>query len=289
MRQGVHLTISPGMVGNPSPSSQMKEGLMKVDLDGKVALVTGAGGGIGRVIAITLALNGAEVIVNDLDNRGEQTAEEIIKLKGRSVFIRGDVSSRQSVDLMIKSAESRFKGIDILVNNAGVNSPAEQRRPIHEFDDKEWHRVIDVDLNGLFYCCRAATPRMVERKAGTIINISSVLGIIPARLQSPFIAAKAAVINFTRAMALELAPFGIRVNAIAPGSILTEGTKSLFYNPERRAVAESLLSHIPLGRPGTPEEVANAVLFLASPDSSYITGTVLTVDGGWTAGFARDW
>jgi NAD(P)-dependent dehydrogenase (short-subunit alcohol dehydrogenase family) len=130
---------------------------------------------------------------------------------------------------------------------------------------------------------------MVQRRSGVIINISSVMGLVPIRLQSAYAAAKAAVINFTRSIALELAPFGIRANAIAPGSVLTDATRALFYNPEKQQMAESLLSHIPLGRPGTPEDIANAALFLASPDSAYMTGTVVVVDGGWTAGFAREW
>ncbi len=262
---------------------------MRVDLDGKVALVTGAGEGIGRAIALAMAGNGASVIVNDLEGCGDRTVEEVRQLGRRSLFLAADVSRREDVDAMVSAAERDFGAIDILVNNAGVNTPGPLRRRIHEYDATEWRRILAVDLDGLFYCCRAASPRMVARQTGVIINISSVVGLVPLRLQSAFAAAKAAVVNFSRSMALDLAPFGIRVNAIAPGSILTRGTEALFYNPESKHLAESLLSHIPLARPGTPEEVANAALFLASPDSSYITGTVLTVDGGWTAGFAREW
>ena len=149
--------------------------------------------------------------------------------------------------------------------------------------------MIDVDLTGLFYCCRAATPGMVKRKQGVIVNIASTMGIVPIRKQLPYAAAKAGAINFTRSIALELGPYGIRANAIAPGSTLTRGTRELFYNPEKQDLAKSLLSHVALGRAGEPEEIANAALFLASPAASYITGTVLVVDGGWTAGFARDW
>jgi len=130
---------------------------------------------------------------------------------------------------------------------------------------------------------------MVERRSGVIINIASIVGVVPIRRQIAYAAAKAGVVNFSRAAALELGSFGIRVNAVAPGSTLTAATETIFYNPEKRALADSLISHIPLGRPGTPEDIANAVLFLAAPESSYITGTVITVDGGWTAGFARDW
>jgi 3-oxoacyl-[acyl-carrier protein] reductase len=251
--------------------------------------VTGAGAGIGKAIALTLAANGALVIVNDLKDHGEQTIQEISQSNSRATFIAADVTQREEVERMVASAERQFGKIDILVNNAGINSPLERRHLIHEFDVAEWHRVIDVDLHGLFHCCRATANGMVKRKSGTIINISSVLGMVPIRLQSPYAAAKAAVINFSRSIALELAPFGIRVNVIAPGSILTKGTAALFYNPEAQKLSDTMLSIIPMGRPGTPEEVADAALFLVSSSSSYITGTVLTVDGGWTAGFAREW
>lgn len=262
---------------------------MQVDLNGKTVLVTGAGQNIGRAIALAMAANGASVVVNDLEGRGNSTAQEVAQLGRCSVFLAADVSKREEVERMIAAAEREFGSIDILVNNAAVNTIGPLRRNIHEYEEAEWHRVLGVDLHGLFYCCRAASPGMVARRSGVIINIASVMGLVPIRLQAAYAASKAAVINLSRSMALELAPFGIRVNAIAPGSILTEGTRALFYNPEKKELAESLLSHIPLGRPGTPEEVANTALFLAAPDSSYVTGMVLTVDGGWTAGFAREW
>ena len=262
---------------------------MKVDLNGRVALVTGAGAGIGRSIAVHMAANGAVVVVNDLEGHEGSTVEEIRTSGGTAAFVAADVSRREEVDALVAATERRFGRIDILVNNAGVNTPGNQRRNIHEYDDHEWRRVLAVDLDGLYFCCRVASAGMVQRRSGVIINISSVMGLVPIRLQSAYAAAKAAVINFTRSIALELAPFGIRANAIAPGSVLTDATRALFYNPEKQQMAESLLSHIPLGRPGTPEDIANAALFLASPDSAYMTGTVVVVDGGWTAGFAREW
>ena len=262
---------------------------MKVDLKNRTALVTGASQGIGRAIAIALASSGANVIVNDLPGHDRQTVDEICALGNRSVFLAADVSKQDEVERLAAAAVEQFGCIDILINNAGLNTPGPLRRKIHEYDAAEWHRVLDVDLHGVFYCCRAVTPHMVARKSGAIVNIASVMGMVPARLQSSYIAAKAAVINFTRSMALELAPSGIRVNALAPGSTLSEATRALFYNEENKAFAESLLSHIPMGRPGEPEEIANAALFLASPDASYITGAVLPVDGGWTAGYTRDW
>jgi NAD(P)-dependent dehydrogenase (short-subunit alcohol dehydrogenase family) len=260
---------------------------MKVELKGRLALVTGAAGGIGRSIALALADNGATVAVNDVTN-GEPTCEEIRRRGGKAAFYLADVSDVDAVRAMVANVERDQGPIDILVNNAGVNV-GRDRCPIDEFLDSDWHRIIRVDLDGVFYCSRAVSARMVKRRKGTIINIGSVFGVVPARLQCAYTAAKAGVLNFTRSHALEVGQYGVRVNGIAPGSILTEGTKALFYNPESKQKAESLLSHIPLGIPGEPEDIAAAVLYLASDDAKYVTGHVLVVDGGWTAGFSRDW
>jgi NAD(P)-dependent dehydrogenase (short-subunit alcohol dehydrogenase family) len=249
--------------------------------------VTGAAGGIGRSIALALADNGATVAVNDMTN-GEPTCEEIRARGGKAAFYPADVSDVNAVNAMVAAVQRDLGPIDILVNNAGVNV-GKDRRPTHEFLDSDWHRIIRVDLDGVFYCSRAVSVGMVKRRKGTIINIGSVFGVVPARLQCAFTAAKAGVLNFTRSHALEVGPYGVRVNGIAPGSILTEGTRTLFYNPESKQKAESLLSHIPLGKPGETEDIAAAVLYLASDDAKYVTGHVLVVDGGWTAGFTRDW
>ena len=262
---------------------------MWVDLDGKVALVTGAAEGIGKSIALALARNGASVVINDLPGRGNDTRDAIAALGQPCRLIAADVCEWEQVEGLVAEAESQLGPIDILIGNAGVNTPGDQRRLIHEYDDKEWHRIMGVDLHGLYYCCRAVTPGMVKRQSGAIVNIASTMGLVPIRQQLAYASAKAAVINFTRSITLELGPHGIRANSVAPGSTLTQGTKELFYTPEKQKMAESLLSHVPLGRVGQTEEIAAAVLFLASPAASYITGTVLTVDGGWTAGFARHW
>jgi 3-oxoacyl-[acyl-carrier protein] reductase len=262
---------------------------MKVDLTGTVALVTGAGSGIGQAIAKLFAANGAAVIANDVTEQGGATVAAIEAAGGTALFHRCDVSQPAEVERMVTAAVARFGRIDTLVNNAGVGARPDRRRPVHEFDPDEWRRLIDVNLSSAFSCCRAVTPAMVERRAGVIINIASVVGQVPLRNQIAYAAAKAGVINFSRAAALELGPFGIRVNAIAPGSTLTAATAPLFYNPDKQDLAQSLLSHVPLGRPGTADDIAYGALFLAAPEASYITGTVLTIDGGWTAGFARDW
>jgi NAD(P)-dependent dehydrogenase (short-subunit alcohol dehydrogenase family) len=263
--------------------------MIHVNLADQVALVTGSGAGIGRAIANALAANGATVVVNDINPTGEETVQEIHAAGGKATFLQCDVSDREGVERMVVEVERTYGKIDILVNNAGVGAQPGQRVPIHEFTHDEWHRLVNIDLNGLFYCMRAVSPGMVQRRSGVIINIASIVGVVPLRRQIGYAAAKAGVINTSKAAALELGPFGIRVNAIAPGSVLTHGTRTIFYNPEQQKLADSLLSHVPLGRAAVPEDIANAALFLAAPESSYITGTVIVVDGGWTCGYARDW
>jgi NAD(P)-dependent dehydrogenase (short-subunit alcohol dehydrogenase family) len=261
---------------------------MKVDLRGRVALITGAAQGIGKAIAVAFAQNGATVAVNDIRPAGAESVRELTRGGGKAKFYRADVSDVNAVNRMVAKLEKELGPIDILVNNAGINL-GRKRYPVHEFPDGDWHRIVRVDLDGVFYCSRAVSGRMVKRKRGVIINIGSIAGVVPLRVQSAFDAVKAGVHNFTRCHALEVGPHGIRVNAIAPGSIVTAGTKRLFYSPARRKLAKSLLSHVPLGRPGEVEEIAAAALYLASDDAAYVTGHVLVVDGGWTAGFTRDW
>jgi NAD(P)-dependent dehydrogenase (short-subunit alcohol dehydrogenase family) len=178
-----------------------------------------------------------------------------------------------------------------MVNNAEINTTsASDRVTIDKFPDSTWQRIIDVDLNGTFNCCKAVSAAMIKQKSGNIINISSIAGVVALKLQIAFVAAKAAVIKMTEAMACELGPYGIRVNAVSPGSVITETTRKLFYseNGLYNENAKRLMSFIPQGRPGDPDEVAHAVLFLASDQASYINGHNLVVDGGWVKGFSRD-
>lgn len=259
---------------------------MKVDLNDRIAVVTGAAGAIGRSIALVLAQNGATIAANDL-HEPKAICDEISKRGGRARAYAADVSDVSSVNTMISAIESDLGPIDIMVNNAGINV-GKNRVPIHDFSDADWHKIIAVDLDGVFYCSRAVSTGMIARRKGSIINISSVFGLVPARLQCSYTAAKAGVANFTRSHALEVGQYGIRVNGVAPGSILTEGTRSMFYSPENKQ-RDSMLSHIPLGAPGDPDDIAAAVVFLASDDAKYITGHILVVDGGWTAGYHRDW
>ncbi|MBU4210971.1 MAG: glucose 1-dehydrogenase [Verrucomicrobia bacterium] len=259
---------------------------MKVDLNGKVALVTGAARGIGQAIADMFCQNGAIVVYADLDHA---TAKKSASKNKGAAALKMDVSNVKQVEKDMEWIIKEFGKLDIVVNNAGVNT-MKHRVNINQFPLKEWEWIVKIDLTGVFIVSKAASSRMIAQKSGRIINISSVFGLIPSRLQCAYVAAKAGVINLTKAMALELAPSGVLVNCVAPGSILTEGTKQLFYsnNAIMQQRAKAMLSHVPLNRPGKCEEIASAVLFLAAPESSYITGAVITVDGGWTAGYARD-
>ena len=259
---------------------------MKVDLSGKVAIVTGAARGIGRAIADMLSDNDATVVYTDVDLAG---ATEAAARSHGAKALAMDVTDEARVRDVTAEIMREHGHIDILVNNAGVNT-LKHRVPFDQFPREEWDWILGVDLTGVYIVSKAIGAIMRAQETGRIINIASIVGLVPLRLQCPYVAAKAAVVNFTKSMALELAIDGITVNAIAPGSTLTESTKSLFYgeNGQFKDSVQRMLDHVPLGRPGRPEEIAAAALFLASPEASYVNGTVITVDGGWTAGYTRD-
>ena len=259
---------------------------MRCELSGTVSLVTGAARGIGQAIADRLAANGSTVIYTDVDEPAPAPQPRGPRARVRFGL---DVTKPQEIRSVIDQVVSEHGRLDILVNNAGINTLA-HRVTLDEFPRDEWDRILAVDLTGLYEVSKAAARAMRARGSGRIINIASIAGLVPLRLQCPFVAAKAGVVNLTRAMALELGPYGILVNGIAPGSILTEGTRRLFYAEDGsfHAHAQRMLDHVPLGRPGLPEEIAVAALFLADPENSYTNGHILTVDGGWTAGYTRD-
>lgn len=254
-------------------------------LEGKIAIATGAARGIGKAIAKAMIGNGAMVVVADiLEDVGAKTTRE---LGEQALFVPCDVSDASQVCSLVEGIVKRCGRLDIMVNNAGINAgDCADRVTIDEYSVETWQRIVDVDLNGVFYCCKAAARQMINQKSGCIINIASVAGVVALRLQIGYVAAKAGVLRMTEAMACELAPHGIRVNAVSPGSILTNGTRQLFYGDRERS--ERILSFIPDGRPGEVEEIADAVVFLASDSASYINGHNLIVDGGWTSGFNRD-
>jgi 3-oxoacyl-[acyl-carrier protein] reductase len=258
---------------------------MQVDLQGKVAVVTGAAQGIGRAIAEALLRNGARLTVCDVqEEKGRATAAEL----GPDVdFLPCDVSDAGQVRGMIDAVVAKQGRLDIAVNNAGINtSRAEDRVTVDQYSEEIWRRIMSVDLDGTFYCCKAESAQMVKQGSGAIVNIASIAGVVPLRLQIGFVAAKAGVIRMTEAMACELGSMGVRVNCVSPGSTLVQGTRQLFYN--NKETAERLVSFIPQRRPGETNEIADAVLFLVSDAGSYVNGHNLVVDGGWTCGFSRD-
>ncbi len=259
---------------------------MQANLTDQVIIVTGAAGAIGRAAADSLLANGARVVYADINLQG---AREASRNRPNTLAVQLDITDENQIGEGLDLILGQWGRVDILVNNAGVNTMT-HRVNIDQFPTAEWERILKVDLTGLFLLSRAVSRRMLQQKSGRIINIASVLGIVPARLQSPFVAAKAGVIALTRSMAIELGSQGILVNCIAPGSIMTEGTQKLFYGKDGKFNdrVQAMLAHIPLGRPGMVEEIANTILFFCAPESSYINGAILPVDGGWLAGYIRD-
>lgn len=257
---------------------------MRADLGGRVAIVTGGAGAIGTAICRMLAANGARVVVADINESGAQALAETLP---EAMACEIDISNEESTTEGVAAVLARYGQIDILVNNAGVNTQA-HRVTIEQFPKAEWDRIVRIDLDGTYLMSKAALVPMVARGAGgRVINIASVVGLAAMRLQSPFNAAKAGIVHLTRAMAIELGHHGILTNAIAPGSILSEGTRALFYGMGGLfgTRTDEFMRHIPMGRPGEADEIARAALFLSSPAASYVNGQCLAVDGGWTAGY----
>ncbi len=239
----------------------------------KTALVTGASRGIGKAIALALAARGFAVAVNYAGSHdaAEAVKNEIERNGGHAFLVQGDVSKPEDVERIFKEIKDKFGTLDVLVNNAGINRDALLIR----MSEEQWDDVIATDLKSDFLTTKAAALLMMKKRKGSIINISSVVGIMGNIGQANYAAAKAGVIGFTKASAKELAGRNIRVNVVAPGFIETAMTDGI---PEK--IREKMIASIPMGRMGQPEDIANAVCFLASDDSSYITGQVLVVDGG---------
>jgi 3-oxoacyl-[acyl-carrier protein] reductase len=243
-----------------------------LELPGKVALVTGAAQGIGKAIALLLARNGADVVVSDINlEKAQETTNEIEGMGRRSVAIKVNVADLKDVERMVGAIVEQFGRIDILVNNAGIT----RDRLILRMTEEDWDAVLDVNLKGTFNCTKAAIRYMSKQKSGKIVSIASVSGEMGNPGQANYAASKAGVIGFTKTIAREFAGRGINVNAIAPGYIQTPMTDAV---PEK--AKEELKRMIPMERLGKPEDVAQAVLFLVSENSSYITGQVLNVNGG---------
>jgi len=242
-------------------------------LEGRVALVTGGGAGIGKAIAIRFAANGARVVIAELKpDLAAATQAEIEAAGGQALGIPTDVREPEQVARAVGAAKESFGGLDVLVNNVGGTF----QRPFLEIEEKGWDALIRVNLKSVFHGTRAAAPLLIERGGGSVINVVSIEGVRAAPLYAPYAACKAGVINFTQTMALELAPHRVRVNAIAPDICLTEGLRAML--PERALGRHAHM--VPLGRAAEPAEVAGPAVFLASDLASYVTGTTLHVDGG---------
>jgi 3-oxoacyl-[acyl-carrier protein] reductase len=249
-----------------------------MDMNGRVALVTGSARGIGREIAMKLAEVGADIVVNDIEAAAgslESAVSDIKALGRQSLAVTADVSSSEDVTRLFTTAYEKFGRIDILVNNAGVT----RDNLALKMSDEEWDTVMNIDLKSAFLCSRAVLRYMIKQRWGRIISIASVVGIIGNAGQVNYAAAKAGIIGLTRSIAKEVGSRGITVNAIAPGYIQTRMTEQL---DEKQT--QALLSHVPVGSLGTPRDVAEAVAFLASDEARYITGHVLNVDGGMANG-----
>jgi NAD(P)-dependent dehydrogenase (short-subunit alcohol dehydrogenase family) len=246
-------------------------------LDGRVALVTGGNRGIGRAIAAAFAEAGASVAVTSRDAaRAEKAAAEIAESTGRECLgLALDVRDGAMVEAVFGRAASELGGLDILVNNAGINI----RESITDLKDESWHDIIETNLAGAMRCSRIAARRMKEKGWGRIINIGSILSFVGIAQRAAYASSKAGLVGMTRAMALDLAPHGVTVNALCPGVFKTEINRPILNDPE---YLKEFLKQIPLGAMGDPAQLMGAAVFLASEASSYVTGAALMVDGGWT-------
>ena len=246
------------------------------DLSGKLAIITGAGRGIGAAIAAAFASAGADLVIADInEDSARKIAESAQRSGGKALAVKTDVASPADVDRLFETVQAEFGGVDILVNNTGIWF----RRPFLEIADSEWDNVLSVNLKGTFMCSQRAARMMMAKRTGCIINIASHAGLFYSRGQGVhYAASKAAIIQLTRVLAFELGPLGIRINAIAPGGINTGSPTSA--SRDELPASQMVVSSNPLGSRGEPEDIAQAALFLASQMAKFITGQTLVVNGG---------
>ena len=244
-----------------------------VGLKGKVAVVTGAGHGIGKEIGLSLARNGADVVVTDISDAIFEVGKQIEASGSKALPIKCDVSEYEQAKDVEKKVSEKFEKIDILVNNAGIYP----QKAFLEMTIEDWDKVLHVNLRGVFHCTKAVIPKMIQRMYGKIVNISSIAGsVVGFRDLAHYSASKAAVVGFTRSLALEVAQYNININAIAPGPI---DVRDIVTDDKEY---EQVIKTIPAGRMGYPKDIANLVVFLASDESSFITGQCIVADGGYT-------
>jgi 3-oxoacyl-[acyl-carrier protein] reductase len=264
--------------------SNKSSSLKFCDLKGKVAVVTGAAKGMGKAHSLLLAKAGAKVALADIDLAGCQlVVDEIKKSRGDAIALKCDMSQKKDIDNLISETVKKFGRIDVLVNNAGVYP----FKPFLEMQEADFQKVIDINLKGYFLASQAAAKEMQKNVPnekglrGSIVNIASVAAVIGFAGLAHYCASKGGVVAMSKAIALELAPLGIRINNVEPGAIDTPGASNASMTDEQK---KAMLAPIPMKREGTADEIANAVLFLASDESSYMTGASIVVDGGWVAG-----
>jgi 3-oxoacyl-[acyl-carrier protein] reductase len=245
----------------------------RMRLNGKVAIITGAGAGIGKETALLFSREGAKIVIADIDEKSGKETEALIKKTGEGFFFKLDVTNREQIKSMVEETLRKYSRIDILINNAGIVSDAR----IIKMTEVQWDRVININLKGVFNCIQAVVNIMIEQGEGAIINASSVVGLYGNFGQTNYAATKAGVIGMTKALAKELARKGVRVNAVAPGYTMTRMMDNV---PEK--ILQKMRDKTPLGRLAQPIDIAYAYLYLASDEAKYVNGAVLSVDGGLT-------